>query len=79
VSVSKESIVRDFSNDVFTTKVIFGKDEPEFHAAARFIAEQLNCDKPLLISVCLKDFEPSCLRTVIKAIKKIAPQIVEKP
>ena len=55
-------------------RVIFGKDDPEIHAAARFIAEQINIDRPLLISICLKDFEVSTLRTVVKAINKIKPE-----
>lgn len=58
-------------------RVIFGLDEPKINATARFIAEQLNSNKPLLISICLKSFEPSCLRTVVETIKKIAPQIFE--
>ncbi|CAD1475772.1 unnamed protein product [Heterotrigona itama] len=37
-------------------------------AAARYIAEQINVDKPLLISISLKDYEPDTLKTIITAI-----------
>lgn len=56
-------------NNLF--RVIFGKDEEEIHAAARYIAEQVESDKALLMSICLKDFEVSALRTIAKAIKKL--------
>lgn len=54
--------------------MIFGQDDPEIHAAARYITEQINTDKPLLVSVCLKDYEVSTLRTIVKAIQKLKSQ-----
>ncbi|XP_011494697.1 PREDICTED: proteasome assembly chaperone 3-like [Ceratosolen solmsi marchali] len=70
VSVYKESNIHELNSHVYETKVIFGKDDPEIHAASRYIAEQINIDRPMLISLCLKDFEIFTLRTIIKSIKK---------
>lgn len=47
---------------------MFGKDDVEVVAAARYIAEQINVDKPLLISISLKDYEPDTLKVIIAAI-----------
>ncbi|XP_058805336.1 proteasome assembly chaperone 3-like [Phymastichus coffea] len=72
VTVRKEAALREFDNEnTYSTKVIFGKDDPEIHAAARYITEQINADKPFLISICLKDYEVSTLRTIVKTIQKL--------
>lgn len=49
-------------------RVLFGRDDVEVEAACRYIAEQINVDKPLLFSISLKDYEPDTLRTIIAAI-----------
>lgn len=69
IAVNRGSALHQFNNSVYYTKVLFGKDDIEVVAAARFIAEQINVDKPLLVSISLKDYNPDTLRTVAAAIK----------
>lgn len=53
---------------VYTVSVVFGSDNEEQQAAARFIAEQLNIRKPLLIFLCLKDYKIETVKVLVDAI-----------
>lgn len=71
IAVQRESCLKEFNSDVYSTKALFGKDEPEIHAAARFIAEQVNIDRSLLLSICLKDYNPDTVKSIVSAINNI--------
>ncbi|CAN8004656.1 unnamed protein product [Ixodes hexagonus] len=53
---------------IYTTKVLFGKDEAEVHAAARHLATTVNSPKSILLGLALKDFSPSAVRLLAKAL-----------
>lgn len=55
------------SNDIYTTKVIFGASGEEQQVAARHLAEAINISKPLCIFINLKSYD---IETV-KACKDI--------
>ncbi|KAI4484513.1 hypothetical protein M0804_007079 [Polistes exclamans] len=71
ITVNRESALNQFSNNIFSTKVIFGKDEVDVHAAARYMAEQINIDRPMLLSMCLKDYNTEILKTIINSINEL--------
>ncbi|XP_076650860.1 proteasome assembly chaperone 3-like [Halictus rubicundus] len=71
VSVTRGPIIHQLTNSVFSTKVLFGKDDIEVVAAARFIAEQINADKPLLVSISLKNYDSDTIKAITTAINKI--------
>lgn len=68
IAISRESSFSQYNNSAYSAKVLFGKDDVELVAAAQYIAEQINIDKPLLISISLKDYEPDTLKPIIAAI-----------
>lgn len=68
IAVTRGSSFHPFNSSIYSTKVLFGKDDIEIVAAARYIAEQINVDKPLLISLSLKDYEPDTLKAIVTAI-----------
>lgn len=55
------------TNDIYTTKVIFGATGEEQQVAARYLAEAINITKPLCIFINLKSYD---IETV-KACKDI--------
>lgn len=71
VSVTRGPIIHQLTNSVYSTKVLFGKDDIEVIAAARFIAEQINVDKSLLVSISLKDYDSDTMKAIAAAINKI--------
>nr|XP_034171946.1 proteasome assembly chaperone 3-like [Osmia lignaria]XP_034171947.1 proteasome assembly chaperone 3-like [Osmia lignaria] len=71
ITVTKGSSFHQFNNSIFSAKVLFGRDDIEIVAAARYIAEQINLDKPLLISLSLKNYEPDTLRAIANALKEL--------
>lgn len=73
VTVTRGAALPQFNDSVYSSKVLFGKDDVEIVAAARYIAEQINADKPLLISISLKDYDVETLRAVVEAINKMKP------
>lgn len=56
---------------MFIYRTIFGNDSEEIHAAARYIAESIKIDRPLLISIALKDYELLTVKKIVAAIKKV--------
>lgn len=71
VSVTRGPIIHQLTNSAYSTKVLFGKDDIEVIAAARFLAEQINVDKSLLVSISLKDYESDTMRAIAATINKI--------
>ena len=70
IAVSQGPALLPFNNSVYSTKILFGKDDIEVVAAARYIAEQINADIPLLISLSLKHYDKDTLNAIVAAIKK---------
>ncbi|EZA57731.1 hypothetical protein DMN91_003300 [Ooceraea biroi] len=68
--VTRESFQNGFNenNSVFTIKALFGHVESEVCAAARYIAEHVNIDKPLLLSLALEDYKLKTLEAVVAAL-----------
>lgn len=61
------------TNDIFTTKVLFGATGEEQQVAARFLAEALNISKPLCIFINLRSYSIDTVkacRDIIKDLKK---------
>lgn len=71
VTVNRESPLNQFDSNIFSTKIVFGKDEVNIHAAARYIAEQINIDRPLLLSICLKDYDIKIIKAIISTINQL--------
>ncbi|XP_046750296.1 proteasome assembly chaperone 3-like [Diprion similis] len=68
LTVTKEEAAK---SAVYTVKTILGKDDDQIHVAVRYIAEQIDTEKPLLISICLKDYGVETVKHIVAAIKKI--------
>lgn len=62
--------VDDATEPIFSVRVIFGSDNEEQQAAARYIAESLKIRKPLMLFLCLKDYERSTVNTLVRALLK---------
>ncbi|XP_076176376.1 proteasome assembly chaperone 3-like [Ptiloglossa arizonensis] len=73
IAVDQGSALHQFSNGIFTTKVLFGKDDIDVVAASRYIAEQINANKSLLISIYLKDYDLDTLKAIVAAINEMKP------
>jgi hypothetical protein len=54
----------------FYCRVLLGSDDDTVHVAARFLVEQLGLDKPLLISLGLKDLSPSVVKDLCSLLKE---------
>lgn len=73
LTINRESAVNGFSSDVFTIKTVFGSDNNDVHIAARYIAQQINIEKPLLLSIALKEYNLETLKSVVTAVNQIKP------
>ncbi|KZC09943.1 Proteasome assembly chaperone 3 [Dufourea novaeangliae] len=73
VSVTRGPILQQFGGSYNSIKVVFGRDDIEVAAAAKFIAEQITPDKPLLVSISLKDYDSDTLKAIAAAINEIKP------
>lgn len=61
------------SNDIYTTKVIFGATGEEQQVAARYLAEAIHITKPLCIFINLKSYDIETVKAckdIILDIKK---------
>ncbi|PBC34688.1 Proteasome assembly chaperone [Apis cerana cerana] len=74
ISINRGSLFNQYNNSIYSTKVLFGKDDVEVIAAARFITEQINTDKPLLISISLKNYDSIILKTIVTIINDMIAQ-----
>lgn len=73
LTINRESAVNGFSSDVFTIKTVFGSDNNDVHIAARYIAQQINIEKPLLLSIALKEYNLETLKSIVTAVNQIKP------
>ncbi|KAL6254346.1 hypothetical protein P5V15_014394 [Pogonomyrmex californicus] len=73
LTVNRESSVNGYNSDVFTIKTIFGNDNNDVHVAARYIAQQINIEKPLLLSIALKDYDLETLKSIVTVVNQIKP------
>lgn len=71
ITVEKESGLKEFNSDVYSTKSVLGVDAPEIHAAARYIAEKINIDRTLLLTISLKDYNPDFIKKIVNVLNKI--------
>ncbi|XP_011868649.1 PREDICTED: uncharacterized protein LOC105562425 [Vollenhovia emeryi] len=71
VTVNRESAVNGYNSDVFTIKTVFGSDNNDVHLAARYIAQQINIEKELLLSIALKDYDLAILKSIVVAVNQI--------
>ncbi|XP_037527040.1 proteasome assembly chaperone 3 [Rhipicephalus sanguineus] len=53
---------------VYTAKVLFGKDEAEVEATAKNIAKTIKTSKTVLLSLALKKFSPTIVRSIVSAV-----------
>ncbi|XP_065336791.1 proteasome assembly chaperone 3-like [Cloeon dipterum] len=56
--------------EVYTIKVLLGKDEEDVHIAARFLAGQLDLPKPILFAFCVKDLGINVLKSILQTLKE---------
>lgn len=71
LSVTKEQVVNFGSEPIYVVKPIFGSEDLEQQAAARFIAEKLNINKPLSIFLCLDHYQPEIIRALVDVLLDI--------
>lgn len=68
------------SEPVYSVNVVFGADNIEQQAAARYIAQALDIQKPLLLFLSLKKYDTEDVKAVVEALlnvpgkDKTAPQ-----
>jgi len=55
-------------NTAFSIRVLLGRDDEEVRAAARFLADSLKAPLPLLLSLCLDDYQPATLKVIAAAL-----------
>lgn len=69
--VETEQVQNDvLSNEtVYSIKPLLGAGSIEVEAALRYLSEQLDIKKPLLVSLTVKDFNVQHLKKIIKCIK----------
>jgi hypothetical protein len=58
----------------FTTKVLMGKRDDYMQVYARRVAEMVaaKCEKPLLLTLCIKDDSPEVFKAVIATLATVA-------
>ncbi|XP_077260638.1 proteasome assembly chaperone 3-like [Temnothorax americanus] len=71
LTINRESAVNGYNSDVFSIKTVFGSDNNDVHVAARYIAQQINIEKPLLLSIALKDYNLETLKSIVAAVNQI--------
>lgn len=59
------------TNDIYTTKVIFGDTGEEQQVAARFVAEGINISKPMCIFINLKSYGIDTVRACKDILLKL--------
>lgn len=56
------------SEPVYSVKVLFGADNIEQQAAARYILQALNIQKPVLLFLSLKLYEPANVKAITETL-----------
>lgn len=77
LSVTKETILNCENNTepVFTVRPIFGNEDLVQQAAARYIAEKLDIQKPLNIFLCLDKYEQDIIKALANVLVDIQKNI----
>ncbi|XP_075035670.1 proteasome assembly chaperone 3 [Mixophyes fleayi] len=72
VSVTPNVVSGELGNPALTTKVLLGCDEPLIHVCAKnlvsFVSQESK-NKPIILSVALKDKSTDCIKTLKSVIK----------
>lgn len=63
------------SNDIFSIKVIFGSSNEEAQVAGRYLAEQINIQKPLYLIMSLKSYDIETIKACKDLILALKQQI----
>lgn len=71
LTINRESSVNGYNSDVYAIKTLFGNENNDIHVAARYIAQQINIEKPLLLSIALKNYDLSTLKSIVAAVNKM--------
>lgn len=71
--VTKEQVVscESETEPVYMVKPLLGSEDLEQQAAARYIAEKLNIQKPLGIFLCLNKYEPAIVNALVDILLDI--------
>ncbi|XP_054717193.1 proteasome assembly chaperone 3-like [Uloborus diversus] len=64
IQVFSETTISEESTSIINSKALFGKDEPEIHAFARSLVENLNFTKPVVFGFSLKDYTMSAFTDI---------------
>lgn len=73
VKVVRDQIVNESgaTDLIFSTKHIFGTENYEQQAAARYIVEKLNITEPVVMFLNLKDYERKTVLTIMDVLRNI--------
>lgn len=71
VTVDQAEDGLNITEPVYSVNVVFGADSIEQQAAARYIAQALDIRKPLLLFLCLKNYETDAVRAVVDALLNV--------
>ncbi|KAG7196811.1 hypothetical protein KM043_016924 [Ampulex compressa] len=71
VNVSRSNPVNHFTSSDFSVGILFGVDHTHNLLAARFIAEAIAIDRPMLVAISLKDYHPKVLKAIAAALLKL--------
>ncbi|XP_013420591.1 proteasome assembly chaperone 3 [Lingula anatina] len=68
IHLSKDVVMEQGPTHVYTTKVLLGKDEEHLNLLARRLAERIPINKPILLSLALKDTSIITLKAIEQLI-----------
>lgn len=71
VTVDQPANTLSISEPVYSVNVVFGADNIEQQAAARYLAQALNINKPLLLFLSLKTYEVEGVKAVAEALLNV--------
>ena len=66
----ESSQVVEGPNRIYSTRVLLGEDSESVRAAARFLAEQLNTRKQLIVTLALRQVTPALLKHIVPLLKE---------
>eukprot|EP00057_Strongylocentrotus_purpuratus_P003478 XP_003726744.1 PREDICTED: proteasome assembly chaperone 3 [Strongylocentrotus purpuratus] len=71
VHVTRDNLPLDKREEIYSTRVLLGNDEPVTHVFARNIAKHVlkTQSKPLLLSIALEDYTPEVMKGIEKVIQ----------
>lgn len=69
VKVDQPENALSIADPVFTVTTLLGGENIESEVAVRYLTEKLKINKPLLVSLSLKDYKKTTVDAIINAIK----------